>query len=221
MYLNRIKISKGKAHGNNYKNFADTFWWSYDSEVQRRMMENIKRAASGERVICSEKARVKDGFIDTQVILRPVFDKEGKVEYIIAEAQDITKIKEAENRWKLLYESMPGGSFIVNDRYVIEEVNDFLCEITGFTRKELIGQYCGIICPKGIKRKDGRLIPIIKSARRISFGDREFILENFQDITKMKEMEKALQETEQKYRELIDTFVDGVVSVDSEMKIIL
>ena len=96
-------------------------------------------------------------------------------------------LREIEEKWRPLYESLPGGSFIVNDQYTIEEVNDVLCALTGFAREELVGQSCDIICPKGphkcpifdvgkerldndetaVKTKDGRLVPIVKSVRRI------------------------------------------------------
>ena len=97
----------------------------------------------------------------------------------------------------------------MNSDYIIEDVNDVLCAVTGFAREELVGQLCGIICPKGphlcpifdmgkdridndetaVKGKDGRHVPIIKSARRIPVGNREVIVENFQDITDRKHLE--------------------------------
>jgi PAS domain S-box-containing protein len=126
--------------------------------------------------------------------------------------EDITERKLAEEKWHSLFTNLPGGSFTVNSDYVIEEVNDVLCDITGYRREELIGQSCDIICPKGphrcpifdlgrermdnsetaVKAKDGHLVPIIKSARRITFGSRDVIVENFQDITDRKLLEAQL-----------------------------
>jgi PAS domain S-box-containing protein len=126
--------------------------------------------------------------------------------------EDITERKLAEEKWHSLFTNLPGGSFTVNSDYVIEEVNDVLCDITGYRREELIGQSCDIICPKGphrcpifdlgrermdnsetaVRAKDGRLVPIIKSARRITFGNRDVIVENFQDITDQKLLEAQL-----------------------------
>ncbi|ABK98763.1 PAS/PAC sensor hybrid histidine kinase [Pelobacter propionicus DSM 2379] len=117
-----------------------------------------------------------------------------------------------EGKWHSLFTNLPGGSFTVNHDYIIEEVNDVLCDVTGYTREELIGQPCGIICPKGphhcpifdlgkesidnsettVKAKDSNLVPIIKSARRITVGSREVIVENFQDITEQKLLEAQL-----------------------------
>ena len=135
------------------------------------------------------------------------------------------ELKRSEEKFRLLYENLPGGSFIINSDYLIENVNDFLCKITGFRREELIGKKCGIICPKGphkcpifdmgkeridndetsVKRKDGHSVPIIKSARRIPIGDVEVIVENFQDITEMKETQKSLRESEDMIRNIFET----------------
>jgi len=122
-------------------------------------------------------------------------------------------LKKSEEKWHSLYENLPGGCFTVNDQYVIEDVNDVLCAVTGYAREDLIGQLCGIICPKGphkcpifdlgkeriendetaVKARDGNLVPIIKSARRIPVGTRDVIVENFQDITDRKLLEEQLQ----------------------------
>ncbi|MBN1350005.1 PAS domain S-box protein [candidate division KSB1 bacterium] len=119
----------------------------------------------------------------------------------------------SELKYHSLYSSLPGGSFAVDYTYRIKDVNEFLCNLTSYSREELIGQQCDIICPKGphkcpifdlnkehidndetsVKHKDGRLIPIIKSARRITIEDMDYIVENFQDITALKQAEEKLK----------------------------
>jgi len=124
------------------------------------------------------------------------------------------ELKNSEAKWHSLYDNLPGGCFTVNNDYIIEDVNDVLCSVTGYTREELIGQRCGIICPKGphkcpifdmgkesidndetaVKAKDARLVPIIKSARRIPMSGKDVIVENFQDITDRRHLEEQLQQ---------------------------
>ncbi|HML26029.1 MAG TPA: PAS domain-containing protein, partial [Methanomethylovorans sp.] len=82
------------------------------------------------------------------------------------------------------------GTLIIGQDYIIEDVNHKTCEITGFSKEELVGQLCDILCPKGsgskkcpiwveglngfqgmdttIKCKDGRKNPILKNTKRIS-----------------------------------------------------
>ncbi len=133
-------------------------------------------------------------------------------------SRDITRQKiikkqlhKSEKQWRDLYNNLPGGSFIVNRKYRIEDVNNVLCKITGYNREELVGQKCDIICPKGphkcpifdlgkeridndetsVKDKSKNFIPIIKSATRFTSleNNEEFIVENFQDITEQKNSE--------------------------------
>jgi two-component system cell cycle sensor histidine kinase/response regulator CckA len=161
--------------------------------------------------VIREKFNPNTGYVEIRAY--PVFDASGDVEMVLEQVCDINERRLAEAKWRTLYENLPGGSFTVNDQYVIEDVNDVLCAVTGFTREELVGQRCGIICPKGphlcpifdlgkeridndetaVKGKDGRRVPIIKSARRIPEGKREIIVENFQDITDRKHLEEQLR----------------------------
>ncbi len=140
-------------------------------------------------------------------------DTKGNLTGALQTLEDVTERKRAEDKWQSLFNNLPGGSFTVNNNYIIEDVNDVLCSVTGFAREELVGQLCGIICPKGphlcpifdlgkeridndetaVKGKDGRHVPIIKSARKISVGNREVIVENFQDITDRKHLEEQLR----------------------------
>ncbi|MBN1572852.1 MAG: PAS domain S-box protein [Deltaproteobacteria bacterium] len=144
------------------------------------------------------------------------------------------ELKKSEEKFRLLYENLPGGSFIINSDYLIEDANDFLCQITGFKREELIGHECDIICPKGphkcpifdmgkeriendetaVKSKDGRFIPIIKSARRIPIRGVEVVVENFQDITEMKIARKNLEKSEETIRNIFETSEEVLFASD-------
>lgn len=146
-------------------------------------------------------------------------------------------LKESERKWKLLYENLPGASFAVNKNFVIEDVNDVFCDITGYTRMELIGQHCDIVCPDAyhqkcplhhvekekmnneetiIKTKDGSNVPVIKSARKIPMGDQMVIIENFQDITERKRAEEQIQRSEERLRMILRTAKEGFLQVDGK-----
>ncbi|MHA1386198.1 MAG: PAS domain S-box protein [Candidatus Helarchaeota archaeon] len=150
-------------------------------------------------------------------------DLDGSPKTVIEISRDITerkkiqeKLMKAERRFRSLYENISGGILIVGSDYVIKDVNDRTCEITGFKKDELIGQPCDILCPKGsqskkcpiwekgqkgfkgmdttIKCKDGTKNPILKNANKIEIDDKIYILENFQDISTQKRLEKELSE---------------------------
>lgn len=133
-------------------------------------------------------------------------------------------LSESEQKWHLLYNSLPGGTFVINNNSIIEDVNDVLCAITGYTKDELLGQPCNIICPESshpcpiyekeekqlsndetiIKTKDGRLVPIVKSVRVIPQGTKKLIIENFQDITDLKRAEEEILRLNEELEERVE-----------------
>ncbi len=182
----------------------------------------------------------KDGRRIEAIITTKLIDYEG-AKSILGIITDITERKKVEDaqrkseeKWRLLYENLPGGSFVVNKDYIIEDVNDILCVLTGFKRAELVGQRCGIICPKGphkcpvfdlgkiridnnetaVKTKDGRLVPILKSARKIPLAEKEVVVESFQDITERKKIEDELKNSEARYHSLFNNANDAVFIMD-------
>ena len=162
---------------------------------------------------------IRDGQLHGNVVIAEDISDEVKIQEDLLRAK--IKAEENEAKLKLLYHNMPNGSVQVNRDYIIESVNEVTCSITGYKKEELIGKPCGIICPKGphkcpifdmgkskidndetfIKSKDGRLIPILKSCRRFQLHDTDIIIENFQDITQLRKMEKDLVEAKDKAEE--------------------
>ncbi len=206
------------------------------------VVDSYARGMRGEEVPVTYKFRVisKDGMITDTELCTSDSLWNGKPA-VLCYFRNVTdrkrtelELKKSEEKFRLLYENLPGGSFIINSDYLIEDVNDFLCQITGFKREELIGKKCGIICPKGphkcpifdmgkeriendetsVKRKDGHFVPIIKSARKIPIRDVEVVVENFQDITEMKETQKSLRESEEKIRNIFETSEEVLFASD-------
>jgi PAS domain S-box-containing protein len=181
------------------------------------------------RILCSGKkhsiesfSRKKEGMsFFCELNFSPFFDDAGDICGFLSSQRDLTErklaevtLKESEERFQALYENIPSGTLIIGQDYIIEDVNQKTCEITGYSREELVGQLCDILCPKGaaskkcpiwvdglngfqgmdttIKCKDGRKNPILKNTKRIAIHGKQYILESFQDINERKQAEEAM-----------------------------
>lgn len=178
----------------------------------------------------------------------PVNDESGEVLYAVCAELNITErkkaeesLKDSETLFRTLYNNLPGGMLLIDDEYTIVKVNKAVCEITGYTKDELVGSACDIVCPKGkdskqcpiwiegnigfeamdttIKCKNGYRNPILKNARRVSINGKEHILEVFQDTRKNKADEIALRESELKFKNMYTHTPVGValVSLDNQI----
>ena len=195
-----------------------------------------------------EHSKPVNGVMKTfHVVKVPLREPDGTIVGLCGIARDVTARKQAEDalrkseeKWRRLFHSLPGGSFVVDDRNIIVDANEVACRATGYTREELIGAGCEVICPKGprlcpifhlgnpglsndetsVKAKDGRLIPVLKSAARIPLGDREAVVENFQDLTGIREAERAIRQREEAIRALLNATPEAMYMLDSEGRLL-
>jgi len=121
----------------------------------------------------------------------------------------------------------------------IVDVNETACSMLGFTREELLNLTVFNIDPdftedKWVKAwdtlkdrgkmtletkhrtKDGRIIPVEIMANYLSFGGRELDCAFARDITEHRRAEEALQESEERFRSLVESTSDWVWEVDAQ-----
>jgi PAS domain S-box-containing protein len=154
-------------------------------------------------------------------------------------AQDA--ILESEAKYSSLVQKSLTGIFIHQDeKYVF--VNDRFAEIHGYQPGELLGQdpwtlihsdernALRPVLSKRLKgesvpnqyevrrlRKDGSTIWCEMMATRIEHSGRPAIMGNIVDINKRKRAEEALQESEQKYREVVERANDGIAIIQDAL----
>ena len=165
----------------------------------------------------------------------PIFNKDGKVISAAVFALDITERKhleiilsEREKKLESIFRAAPVGIGLVSNR-VLLDVNDRLCEITGFSKKELIGKNARVLYPtkkdydyvgsekykqikkKGtgtvetrFKRKDGKIIDVILSSTPLNPNDlKEGVTFTALDITERKKIEEKISEWKNRYESAV------------------
>jgi len=153
---------------------------------------------------------------------------------IVGIKEIFTARNKAENEAKLSaqnihYLSKYANDFIIllDENFHFVEVNERVIDFYGYTREELIGMHASQLrasetrkdfmeqiklAPVSGKalyetihqRKDGSIFPVEISLRAIDIEGKKFYQAVIRDISERREHEKALKESEQKYRELVE-----------------
>ena len=94
----------------------------------------------------------------------------------------ITAPGENESTLERVFRTVPVGIGVVVDR-IIQAVNDRFCEMTGYSRDELVGQRAGVVCPADalrgkeigmttrFKRRDGTILDVLVRSTLIDPDD--------------------------------------------------
>jgi PAS domain S-box-containing protein len=147
--------------------------------------------------------------------------RDGEFQYVIINSVDINGRNTAEEKRQAILKTALDGFWICDLEGKFLEVNDSYCQMTGYTREELLKmsiqdieavedpgqtiQHIKKIIAQGSdrfethhKRRDGSIIDIEISVKYHNNGEGQLIV-FVRDITERKRMEKALRESEEKF----------------------
>jgi len=175
------------------------------------------------------------------------YDRDAKLQGVFAAARDITEqkkleqqLREQQNYLRGLIESSVDGLITVDPSGTITDVNDRMCQMTGYARGALIGSPFADYFTDPERASAGvrqtfeagfvteYALTVVSRTRRllqVSFNASVFkdpsgavrgILASARDITDRLRLEEQLREQQTYLRGLIESSVDGLVTVDPE-----
>lgn len=145
---------------------------------------------------------------------------------------------------KAFHSSLQGLAITVLDDNRVIEVNDAYTDIFGYTRKEIIGhttsnlgnwvnpddrtRLMNILKEKGfihneeadIRTKSGDIKTLLISTQLIDMEGKACMLSAFYNITDRKKAERALHESEEKYRLIVENQTDFIIEIDNKSKVL-
>jgi PAS domain S-box-containing protein len=158
------------------------------------------------------------------------------------------RFQEKEGIFQFIVEySSFAGIFVINDNYEFEYLNDKLLDMIGRTRSEVLGHdfreflhpdSVDLVAERYIKRQRGEDVPrvyefqimhsdgtprdvVISSSVMVTGDNSVKTFAQIQDITEEKQAQRALRESERKYRRLLETMDSGFCLDDDQGKAIL
>jgi len=217
----------------------DENWAKIESETERRRQGQSSRY--------EVEFRRRDGTVRNVLISgAPLLDSDDQFAGTIGIVSDITEqkmtkeaIKDSEERFKSIFESVDDGLIYLDTSGRIIEINKKTAEIFGGSKEELLGKHftkIGIFSVKEvptltkrfvdilrgkrailditIKNKKGQAIPLECSASLSKAYGKSTIAVVARDVTERIERERLLRESEEKYRDLFENAMDAIVTLD-------
>lgn len=156
------------------------------------------------------------------------------------------ELKSSEERMRILFEYAPDGYYLNDFKGNFVDGNRAAEELTGYRRDELIGKNflkLKLLSPKEIPkaaallaknvlghptgpdefilhRKDGTHVVVDIRTFPVKIKGQSLVLGNVRDITKRKQAEEAVRESEEKHRTLVESAKDYIFMIDKDNKVL-
>ncbi len=83
------------------RKFYDAPWWTHSDEVYETVKHDIELCRNGETLVHDVQIMIADGSLMwIEYSMHPIFDDEGKVQYLVPEGRDITDRKKLEEQFR-------------------------------------------------------------------------------------------------------------------------
>jgi PAS domain S-box-containing protein/putative nucleotidyltransferase with HDIG domain len=220
-------MSRDQIVGKRYKELVPvdtTQWFDNYCKVARTGVPRIYEFYSNEYHMHFETYSYQPVKGQISVFVRDITERK----------QAETALRESEQRFRQLFVASPDALMLIDPydltvNWPIVDCNDVACQMSGYTREELVGKSVDILnITKGTpqersaylerirrsgvfhlesfhRHRDGHIYPVEISTSIVTFKGRELVLGIDRDITERKQAEEALRESEDLYRRAIET----------------
>lgn len=210
-------------------------------KVRAKSLEKVFQ--SGEPLAVESSFATPAGTAWVHVQLTPLKSDDGTTIAVMGVARDLTErraieqaLQESEERYRLLMETLPIGIGITDWNGRIRFVNPAACQITGYSMEELsqtraAALYADLEQQREIlsrlkqegrlndmkmtlRHKSGKNITVLSSTSTIRIGGEEQILSAIKDITEAEQVNRALEELNDRFRATFEQAAVGIAHVD-------
>ncbi len=242
--INQAMLEQYRATEKSFIGFTPNDLYKHDIEEGRKVWRELLDKGRFKIETNEKKLDGTDMIIEGDYIC--LYNDDNKIIGHFGVQQEVTQRKLNEQIFKELYKNAPIPYQSLNIDGKILKVNEKWCKITGYTHEEVEGKsFYNLLTPESKKIFEQRFLLLLnakkieKNKLEIITKDRQviqalfegctttdtkgnFLFTNcvFQDITEKLKSEKALKESEEKFRTLIENMSDMVFLIDSNLKII-
>jgi len=144
-------------------------------------------------------------------------------------------VRQSEQRLQDILNSIFAGVFIIDPlTHIILDANDAAAALVGLPKSEIVGSQCHqFVCPvecgkcpitdlgrtmdsseRVLLKKDGTVVPIIKSVAEATFKGHAYLTESFVEITEQKRVAGELRESLSLLEATLESTADGILVTD-------
>lgn len=254
MWNNKAEEFTGFSEEDIIGKSSQTVFLPNESKIYKQQDELVLKNNSTIK-FKEEFQKDKSEIIYFSTIKTPIKDNDGNIKYILGIADDISKLKKAEQerdqliiKYKTIFNESPTGIFQTTLDGKLIELNNSLAGTMGYNtpdeakkmiknlaqdvyvvsedRQKLINAILKgdrfVDYETVFKTKDGNHIYVRVTAKIIEDikGDPEYLIGQVDDITDKKIAEIALQDSEHKFRNVIQQSKDGILLTDTRGKVV-
>lgn len=168
------------------KKVWDSYWFSYNPDVQQQLRRDTERCCLGEVVRYDVQVRMMDGklmWID--FMLAPLKDKHGQVTHLIPSAMDISQrhagevlLQQSEERFRSIVESSDDAIITKTLTGIITGWNPAAERLLGYTEAQALGQPVGMLFPEDRVMEEAHIMRKISAGEQVPSFETERIHKN-------------------------------------------